>query len=45
MKNDCKIGEDSLKLYFSIKKDSSLNLRCLDMYEKELGVFNLGSIF
>ena len=41
----CKIGEDSLKLYFSIKKDSSLYLKCLDMYEKELGVFNLGNIF
>ena len=43
--NECKIGEDSLKLYFSIKKDSSLYLRCLDIYEKELGVFNLGNIF
>ncbi len=43
--NECKIGEDSLKLYFSIKKDSSLHLRCLDIYEKELGVFNLGNIF
>ena len=43
--NECKIGEDSLKLYFSIQKDSSLYLRCLDIYEKELGVFNLGNIF
>ena len=41
----CKIGEDSLKLYFSITKDSSLNLRCLDINEKELGEFNLGNIF
>ena len=43
--NDCKIGEDSLKLCFSIKKDSSIYLRCLDIYEKELGVFNLGNIY
>ena len=45
LKNGCKIGEDSLKLYFSIKEDSSLYLRCLDINEKELGEFNLGNIF
>ena len=45
LNNQCKIGEDSLKLYFSIKKDSSLYLRCLDINEKELGEFNLGNIF
>ena len=45
LNNECKIGEDSLKLYFSIKKDSSLYLRCLDINEKELGEFNLGNIF
>ncbi len=45
LKNSCKIGDDSLKLYFSIKKDSSLFIRCLDMNEKELGEFNLGNIF
>ena len=41
---ECKIGEDNLKLYFSIKKDSSLFLRCLDINEKKLGEFNLGNI-
>ncbi len=45
LKNACKIGEDSLKLYFHIAKDSSLYIRYLDINEKELGEFNLGSIF
>ena len=41
----CKIGDDSLKLYFNITKDSFLHLRCLDINDKELGEFNLGNIF
>ena len=41
----CKIGEDSLKIYFSITKEASLYINCLDMHEKELGKFNLGNIF
>jgi len=45
LSNSCKIGEDSLKLYFSIKTDSSLYVRCLDINESELGEFNLGNIF
>ncbi len=45
LNNGSKIGEDILKLYFSITEDSSLYLRCLDTNEKELGVFNLGNIF
>ena len=45
LKNACKVGEDSLKLYFSITNDSSLQIRCLDINEKELGKFNLGNIF
>ena len=45
LNNGSKIGEDTLKLYFSITEDSSLYLRCLDTNEKELGVFNLGNIF
>ena len=45
LNNSSKIGEDILKLYFSITEDSSLYLRCLDTNEKELGVFNLGNIF
>ena len=45
LKNTCKIGEDSLILFFSIKNDSYLYVRCLDINEKELGEFNLGNIF
>ena len=45
LKNSCKIGEDSLILLFSITNNSSLYVRCLDIYEKELGEFNLGNIF
>ena len=45
MKNNCKIGEDCLKLLFRINKDSNLYVQCLDMKEKDLGTFNLGNIF
>ena len=45
MKNNCKIGEDSLKLFFSIKKDSNLYVKCQDKDENYLGEFNLGNIF
>ena len=45
LKDDCKIGEDCLKLYFSITNNSSLHIRCLDINEKDLGEFNLGNIF
>ena len=41
----CKVGEDSLKIYFRIAKDSCLYVRCKDINEKELGEFNLGNIF
>ena len=43
--NGCKIGEDCLKLYFSITKESSLFIKCLDSNEKELAEFNLENIF
>ena len=45
LKNSCKLGDDCLKLYFRIAKDSSLYIRCQEINEKELGEFNLGSIF
>ena len=45
LKNGCKIGEDSIKLYFSITDDSSLYIRYKDINQKELGEFNLGHIF
>ncbi len=45
MKDDCKIGEDSLKLYFRIDKESNLYVKCQDKNRKDLGEFNLGNIF
>ena len=46
LKNGCKIGEDCLKVYFRIAKDSSLYIRCKEINEEEeLGEFNLGDIF
>ena len=34
LKNKCKIGEDSLKLYFQYYKNSSLIVRCLTLMKK-----------
>ncbi len=45
LQNNCKIGEDSLKLYFSITSKSSLQIRWLDISERESGEFNLENIF
>ena len=45
MKDDCKIGEDSLKLYFRIDKESNLYVKCQDKNREDLGEFNLGNIF
>ena len=45
LKNDCEIGTDSLKLYFSITKDECLNIKCLDIYAKDLTEFNIENIF
>ena len=45
LKENCKIGVDCLKLFFSINKESILCVKCLDINDKDLGEFNLGSIF
>ena len=45
LKKEYLIGEDCLKLYFTITKESSLNVRCRDINEKDLGEYNLGDIF
>ena len=45
LRDDCKIGEDSLKLFFKITKESNLYVKCLDINNKDLGEFNLGNIF
>ena len=38
------LGEDCLKLSFSINKESFLNLNCKDLNDNNIGVFNLVSI-
>ena len=45
LNNGVKIGEDCLKLFFSITEDSLLHIKCLDINDEELGEFNLGNIF
>ena len=44
MGTNCKIGEDCLKLFFSINNAAELHLKCLDMKDKNLGGFNLGNV-
>ena len=45
LKNKCKIGEDSLKLFFRINEKADFYLKCFDIDEKFLGEFNLGKIY
>ena len=45
LKNQCKIGKDSIKLFFKITSESYLFLQCMDMEENKIGEYNLGSIF
>ena len=42
---NCKIGNDSLKLLFSITKESFLHLKCHNIKNEELGEYNLGNIY
>jgi len=45
LKNNCKIGEDSLKISFRITDNADFYMKCFDATEKELGEFNLGKIY
>ena len=45
LKNQPKIGEDNLKLFFKINKEADLLVKCLDIKDKFLGEYNLGNIF
>ena len=45
LKNECKIGSDCLKLYFSITKESSLYIKYQVINGQDLGEFNLENIF
>ena len=44
MGTNCKIGEDCLKLFFSINNAAELHLKCLDMKDENLGGYNLGNV-
>ena len=44
LQNYCKLGEDSLKLFFSITDKGDLHVKCLDINDNKLGEYNLGNI-
>ena len=39
------LGQDCLKLVFTINNNSNLLVECKDYSDNKIGVFNLGSIF
>ena len=45
MKNDCQLGKDTLKLYFSITENADLYVKYADIEDNDIGEFNLGTIF
>ena len=45
IKNPANLGEDCLKLFFSINENSNLLVEWKDYSDKKIGVVNLGSIF
>jgi len=45
LKNKSNIGEDSLKLFFTITKNGDLIVKCFDIKDYFLGEYILGSIF
>ena len=45
LKNNCKLGEDCLKLFFRISEKGFLHVKCFDIYDENLGEYNLGDIF
>ena len=44
LSDNCKIGEDCLKLFFRISEKSELLIRCFNIEGENLGEFNLGNI-
>ncbi len=45
LKNKSNIGEDNLKLFFTITKSADLIVKCFDIKDEFLGEYNLGNIF
>ncbi|MDC2975682.1 Hsp70 family protein [Prochlorococcus sp. AH-736-D23] len=44
LKNESNVGEDNLKLFFTITKKADLLIKCFDINDKFLGEYNLGNI-
>jgi len=45
LKNKSNIGEDALKLFFTITKNADLLVKCFDTKDEFFGEYNLGNIF
>jgi len=45
LENKANLGEDNLKLFFTITKKADLLVSCFDIKDKFLGEYNLGNIF
>ena len=45
LKNKSYLGEDSIKLFFSITEKAILLVKCFDINDEFLGIYNLGYIF
>jgi molecular chaperone DnaK (HSP70) len=45
LKNNSKIGEDTLTLFFKVTKKADLLVKCFDIKNEFLGEYNLGNIF
>ena len=44
LKNESNVGEDNLKLFFTITKKADLLIKCFDINDKFIGEYNLGNI-
>ncbi len=45
LNNKSNLGEDSIKIFFSISEKANLFVKCFDIKDESLGEFNLGNIF
>ena len=45
LNNKSNLGEDSIKIFFSISEKANLFVECFDIKDESLGEFNLGNIF
>ena len=45
LNNKSNVGEDALKLFFTITEKADLLVKSFDMYDEFIGEYNLGNIF